>query len=48
MNVKVNGHNFLAITLMAAVGLLLIKMAGKTQLGALPGVGAVLGWLGKA
>lgn len=45
MNVKLSAHNFVAITLIAAVGLIVLKL-GAASFGNVPLVGPAMRWLG--
>jgi hypothetical protein len=44
-NVKLSAHNFVAITLIAAVGMVVLRLGAGTGLGQLPVVGPALRWL---
>ena len=45
MNVKLSAHNFVAITLMAAVGLIVLRL-GAGSFGNVPIIGPAMRWLG--
>lgn len=42
MNLRANVHNFILVTVIAVLGLLLLKMAARTRLSSTPLVGPIL------
>lgn len=48
MNVKITLHNVIVVTLLAALGITIARLAGKTPIGQMPVVGTFFNFVGAA